>query len=210
MDSIRILTTYKILDITNIEISANFIKARGDDFARTKFVLINGELTTDFALVGDAIYIYPPEKIDVNDVKTLVVIAEAETVNEKALLNLGVGYAVRPLSGVERVVQLFVFTLLTSPGSYILDQSKGGGLMDVMRRGGGAQASVVLPDVVASIRKTETDIKNMQAGLSLPAEELLLAVNVIDTSIRSSDQAINVFVELVTLNGSRRAFNLGV
>lgn len=210
MRSIKILSTYKILDITDIETTATFIKAKGDDFSRTKFIIVNGHITSDFAISGDTLFIYPPEGIDTSDIKYIVVVAESGTIDSKSLLKLGFGYTVREASGVDRLVQLFVFVLLTTPGSYIMDKSTGGGLLAVMRKSGGAQAQVVLPELVSSIRKTESDIKALQAGLDLPASELLLAVNIIDTSINPGDFSVTAFVELVTLNGSRRAFNLGI
>jgi len=208
--SIRILTTYRILNITNIETTTSFIRAKGDDFSTTKFVVVNGQTTTDFALSGSSILIYPPEGIATNEVTFIAVIAESSDYDDHTLMKLGFGYDVREVSGVDRLVQLFVFVLLKSPGSYILDKYSGGGLMEIMRKGAGTQPDKVLPDVIAAIRKTESDIKAMQAGLKPPASELLLSVEILNTSIRSSDSSISVFVQLVTLDGSLKAFNISI
>ena len=211
MKSIKILTSYKVLELTSIETTESFIRVRGDDFSSTKFCIVDGKIVTDFALSSTyVLLIYPPEGTDPRDVKFVAAVAESETVDEVSLMNLGLGYDVREVSGVMRLVQLFVFCLLTTAGSYILNKSIGGSVLDLMRKGSGAAPDRLLPDLVAAIRKTEEDIRRMQAGLNLPANELLLAVTVISTSVNASDSSITAFVELVTLDGSRRAFNIGI
>lgn len=210
MYSLRILNSYKILDITGIETTSSFIRAKGDDFTRTKFAIVNGHTTTDFAIDGYSLLIYPPETVSTEDVKSLVVVAESEAVDGATLMRLGFGYDLRQVSGVNRLIQLFVFVLLKSPDSYILGGSTGGGVIDITKKGSGGQPQKVLPDVVAAIRKTEQDIRNMQAGLNLPSDELLLSANVISTNVNASDGSISVFVELITLDGTSRAFNIGI
>jgi len=210
MRSLKILDSYKIVDISRIETTASFIRAFGDDIDTTKFALVNGHKTTDFAIQGNSLLIYPPENVATSDVKSLVVVAESSSVNNQTLMRLGFGYSVREVSGVDRLVQLFVFMLLKTPGTYIMGAGRGGGVLGIMSRGAGGQPQTLVPDVVAAIRKTEQDIKAMQSGLSLPADELLLATDIISTQVRAADGSVVVFVELVTLNGSRRAFNIGI
>lgn len=210
MQSIQIMTAYKILELTSVEVTDTFLRVRGDDFSATKFCVVNGHTTTEFAISARTLLIYPPASIDPRDVKNVTAVAESTTVDNATLLQLGFGYDVRSVEGVMRLVQLFVFTLLSTPGTYILNRNIGGGVIELIKRGAGAAPDKILPDLVAAIRKTEDDIIGMQAGLKLPADELLLSVEVLSTTVNPSDSSVTAFVELVTLNGLRRAFNVGI
>lgn len=211
MKSLKILTSYRLLDITSLDRGETFLRARGDNFDSTKFCIVDGHIVTEFALVGKyTLLIYPPDSIATSEVRSVAVVAESSDVDDRTLMNLGVGYDVRGVSGAMRLVQLFVFVLLSTPGSYILNKTVGGRVVEIMRKGAGASPDRLVGDLVAAIRKTEDDIKGMQAGMKLPASELLLSVNIIDTSVRASDGSVTAFVELVTLNGSKQAFNIGI
>jgi len=168
----------------------------GKDFQRARSVEINGITAPDFAILNNhTVRVLIPtsqlkEQISSIAVFSMGVYSVAATRLKPSLLNP------RPVSGLERLTQLFVKVLLQSKSG--VWQDDGGGLRGMIGRNSNTnRTSELQATVFDAIERTATFITKVQSRDSrIPLSERLLAATTEEVSVSPSAQAIRVRVSL--------------
>lgn len=105
------------------------------------------------------------------------------------------------VTGLTKLVQVVVLSLLNSPGRDILDPDRGSGIPDMVGMNyDPLDLSEVVSDLTSRIRKSETEILADQVGLNAPASEKLREIKIISvgpgTSLDEVVARIRVINEL--------------
>jgi hypothetical protein len=84
------------------------------------------------------------------------------------------------VTGLTKLVQVVVLSLLNSPGRDILDPDRGSGIPDMVGMNyDPLDLSEVVSDLTSRIRKSETEILADQVGLNAPASEKLRELKIV-------------------------------
>lgn len=104
-------------------------------------------------------------------------------------------FSIQPkiVEGVDKLLQLVILTLMTSPGSDILEPSLGSGLPDLIGANiDTSDSSELRAEVSRKVSKAQTDIINDQIGLDLPAEERLRSLSLLSVQAVPEEGRIDV------------------
>uniref|UniRef100_A0A7C3WM82 Uncharacterized protein n=1 Tax=Dictyoglomus turgidum TaxID=513050 RepID=A0A7C3WM82_9BACT len=203
MNSLQVIRPYRVCRVSKARIDGKNIILEGDDYNKVKYVLINGVETTKISLQGNRLYVELPKGLTLKDIKSIFPIAETATLSGDTLLSMSAGPDIRPLSGLARLIQLFVKVLFTNQGSSRFNPEIGGNMARILERGKSLNRyQEVLPDVLTAISKTEKDIKNMQKSMTLPDEETLISATAGDIIPDPHTGSVSVSIILKTPAGS--------
>lgn len=187
MTTLEVIRFRDVLPVTSIPrlvpgLSVPTVELKGEDFRSAETVFINDSPTPEFIIV-DRKTIYAQIPTGVRQVRTLSVLSSNFTKTTQASkIDYQVGTKTRSISGLLKLVQLFIKILLQSPGSDIFDPEIGGGLQDLI----GAITSTkrqdkVLGAISKAISSTESQIRRAQLDTpELPLSERLLSATLLD------------------------------
>lgn len=105
----------------------------------------------------------------------------------------------KAVSGITKLVQVVVLSLLNTPGQDILDPESGGGLPELVGMNFDASdLTEVMSEVTRRVRKTESEVQASQVGLNLDADERLNEIQIV--SIQPGEQIDEILVRLRIVN----------
>ena len=111
----------------------------------------------------------------------------------------------KKVSGIDKLVQIVIATLLTSPGSDYLLPTNGGGVPDLI---GSAidvnDISEVAADLSRRVTKTEQIILQAQIGLVISQEEKLLKFELLSVANGTNIDEVNMLVRVTNELGRTR------
>lgn len=109
------------------------------------------------------------------------------------------------LSGISKLIQIVVLSLLNVPGQDVLDPDKGGGIPTLVGRNfDPGDINEIFADVGQMVRKTEQEIVSGQMGSQDPPEEKLQSLQVISIT-QSEGQIDEILVRIRVINEVGRA-----
>lgn len=89
----------------------------------------------------------------------------------------------KPVTGLTKLMQIVVLSLLNSPGRDILNPEKGAGIPDMIGMNfDPTDLSDILGEITRRVRKSEEEILQDQVGLNPPANEKLREIKIISVS----------------------------
>lgn len=105
----------------------------------------------------------------------------------------------KSVTGISKLLQIVVLSLLNVPGKDILDPELGGGLPELIGLNfDPTDTGEILSEVGRRIRKAETEIQTSQVGLNCPPDEKLQSIQV--ASITPGENLDEVLVRLRVIN----------
>lgn len=110
----------------------------------------------------------------------------------------------KKLTGISKLVQIVVLSLLNVPGQDVLDPDKGGGLPALV--GGNIDpndSTEVFAEVARRVRKTEQETIDFQIGVNDPPEEKLRELRIL--GIDRGGTPDEVFVRIRVVNEAGQA-----
>jgi len=111
-----------------------------------------------------------------------------------------------PLTGVMKLVQIVVLSLLNDPGKDILDPEKGGGFPSMIGMNIDTEDTTELfGEIAQRVKKTQTEIINDQVGLDISAEEKLRDLAIMEIVPGEIDE---IFVKLRVINEAGKVTDL--
>jgi len=186
----------------------------GEDFRSVDEVLINDMVSPDVIVVSKTKLVAQlPSSLQRNpDVRSVIVLSRTFTLTDRSLLRFRIGETPGRTQGINRLVQLFVKLLLSTPGSCIFNKRLGGGaLRNVGRTFDQADGETIKADFTIAIDNTARQIIALQSrNSSLPADERLMGANLLGATFSRSSAALYVNVEIVTQDGRPARLNLEV
>jgi hypothetical protein len=144
-----------------------------------------------------------PSQVPPAYVSAVNVVSRRLMLTAKSLLKFQVSRMPSKVSGILRLVQLFVKILFTTPGSDIFNPKLGGnGLAPLGRSFGKDQSGSILSDFVVAVDNTSRQIVAIQGRQSqLPSDERLLSATVIASQFSVDEGALITTVEVTSQAG---------
>lgn len=210
MKDFRIIQPYTVLQFSSMKQEDYFFRFSGpEDYSTVVRVIVNDHVIDELAMYGADLLAYIPDDLDTDEIEYAALISEETRSSDETMLRFGMGPIPAEIEGTDRLVQLFVKVLLQTPGSDIYYPDIGGSLLAVKKRGAvGGDLNIAAAEVSNSIKKAEKDVKFLQTGLKLPAEETLISAASLNVTSERSTGDINAFMILQTLAGTRAFFNV--
>jgi len=208
---IRIINAIDILPVTNIDLISVLpfqVELKGAGFMNATSVYINATQLFPKATAGSAygftiisdnnILIDVPELLWETVIERVVVLGDTQTLTENTKIEFDLT-ALRPVSGISKVLQQFVKILMTTTGTNAFRPSEGG---DIAHLAGANMDSSGVQGIVSriqlGIKKCTRDLRNSQRYLNIPGEERILGVYPIDISYDSATASVDVKMEFQT------------
>lgn len=192
-------------------VSPRTLDCLGSDFRAVDEVMINGQPSPDVVVVSRTrLLAQVPDTLRNDTITSVTVTSNRLTMTASSLIRFRLGATPGKVTGILRLVQVFLKLLFTRPGSDIFSPRVGGnalsGLGSTFGRddGGG-----VVSDFVLSVATTQRQLLAIQArDPSLPLDERLLSAKVVSASFNKQEAALIVSVELTSQSGRSALANV--
>lgn len=180
------------------------LRVRGKDFRSVAEVLVNGAESPSHIVISDtSMLVQLPSSEYSMPITSLLALSSRFTATERSILRLRISPLAGRLSGIEKLVQLFVRTVFTSPGSNIYDSSDGGGLRQLIASPVSRHAQSQITGAFAqSVDRTRSQIIEKQStARNLRPEEKLLAADLIGVDFDVEQARVSGKVQLTSMAG---------
>jgi len=185
----------------------------GKDFRSVDEVLINQIVAESVVVVNkQRLLATIPESLDAQRILSVKVLSRRLTVSKRSLIRFRIGRTPGKVTGILRLIQLFLKVLFTTPGSDIFDPTLGGGaLRAVGRHFGVMEGNEVLNNLVIAVDNTARQIVALQAkDSSIPLDERLLSAKVLRAEFNKRETTVDVAVEITSQAGRTAVANVGL
>lgn len=212
---VQIVFPQEAVQLTRVQVIPGLVPRTldvlGADFRSVDEVLINQIPSPDVVILSKTrLLAQVPDQIRLDRVVTVSVLSRKLTVTEKSFLRFRIGKAPGKVSGILRLLQLFLKILFTTPGSDIFNQKTGGaGLRNIGQTFGADEGGGIVSDFVVAIANTSRQIIAIQGrDPSLPRDERLLAAKILTAGFNRSEGALVVSVEVTSQAGRAATANV--
>lgn len=183
----------------------DFVQITGAGFVDVANVLINGYRSPEFIVdTSQRIFAAVPTAVAgqiITDIQVLLLSPLKGTENA-VILDIGGGDG--RIEGPAKLVQTFVKTLLTTPGSNIFSPQLGGGLLRLSGRNMASSTGNIESEARSAISRTETQIKALHTATPrLSSSEKLRSVNITSVNVDVDTSTLTIRLELIAQDGSR-------
>jgi hypothetical protein len=183
----------------------------GTNLDQTSSVLFNGVESPDFIVVSKSRLIVqvPASQIGKGFTSITALGTSLLASSGTAVLSLQLVNPIKEVSGLSRLVQSFVISFLTTPGSDVFNPSSGGGGNAIIGRTTDKQGTGVAADLANALTRTKNELTQVQAQQpNLPLDEKLLSVNLDSIAFDSSTGALMARVSLSNMLGQNAQVSL--
>lgn len=205
MKDFRIVQAKTLLDIYSIAPIRGFnppsIVVVGSKLNSVSEILYNGVTADEFFVSSDSRIVVriPPSQVgkDLIDFKAY---AGVSILNKSAAVVLELMKPLKPVSGIDRLVQAWMMVFLTTPGSDVFTPSSGGGAATIIGSRTDRRHSSAAADLTVAIERTESEILRLQASRkNVPPEEKLLSSDLESLSFDDATGTLSATVRLKNL-----------
>jgi hypothetical protein len=180
------------------------LEIKGDDFRTVEKILINEVPAPEFIIVNKhTIYVQLPDAAR-NKISNIQVVSSKFTkTNHYSVIQYELGTKTKTVSGLLKLVQLFVKWMLQSPNSDIFNPARGGGMQELV---GKVQTTKTMDSVASAISRavsnTVTQIRAAQVNTQgLPLDERLLGAEIQDIQIFEKQMEARVKISIRSVAG---------
>lgn len=212
---LQVIYPQETVALTSVDVVPGLLPATiaivGADFGSVDEVLINDVASPDVIVLSKTkLLAQIPDGMRPTDLLSVSVTSRRLTLTARSLLRFQISNTPRKVSGILRLMQLFVKLLFTSPGTDIFSPQLGGGGLRRLGQTFSAQASGdIVSDFVISVDTTVRQIIALQGrDASIPPDERLLSARVTNAGFVKAETALIVTIELSNQTGQSERFNL--
>jgi hypothetical protein len=201
----------KVSSVMLLETDIPTMEIVGDDFSAVDEVLLNDVPSPAVVVLSRTkLTAVIPDSVRKQQVVNVVVVSYRAVYTQKSIVSFRMGGVNRKTSGINRLVQLFLKVLLTTPGSDIFNPSVGGGaLRSVGRTFSKDNSGSIVSDFIISVDTTAKQLIAIQARQPrLPRDECLLSARVLTARFDTAQTALVVSVELTSQAGTAATANI--
>ena len=184
----------------------------GEDFRSVDEVRINDIESPDFVVLSKTrLLAQLPEQLQDNpDVYSIFVLSRTFTLTSKSLLRFRIGDTPGQVSGMMRLVQLFVKLLLSNIGSDITNRRLGGNaLKNVGTTFTSGEVKEIKADFAIAVDTVSRTIIGLQSrNGTLPRNERLLKAQLIGATYSKATGSLFVNIEILSQMGTSSRMNL--
>lgn len=184
----------------------------GDDFRDADEVRVNDITCPDFLVKSRTRLVaqLPDSMQNSPTINTIVVLSRTLMVTAKSLLRFRIGDTPGAVSGVMRLLQLFVKLLLSDPGTDIFNKNLGGGaLKNIGTSFSAGDAQAIKADFVIAVDRVSRHIVGLQSrNGTLPRDERLLNARLTGATFSRVTGSLFVNIEVLSQLGTSARVNL--
>jgi hypothetical protein len=213
----QIVFPQELVELTSVRIQPGMVPRTlditGADFRAVDQVMVNDLVSPDVVVLSKTrLLAQVPSVFATQTISSVTVISTKLAVTPKSLLRFRVGRTPSKVSGLLRLMQVFLKLLFTTPGSDIFaPQTGAGALVKVGSTFGHDEGGGIVSDFVVAVGRTQRQILAIQArDPSLARDERLLAAKVLSAGFNRAESALIVSVELTSHAGRAAVANLTV
>mgnify|MGYP001603932451 CR=1 FL=1 len=185
----------------------------GDDFRSVDEVFINQVASPDVVILDkNRLLAQIPDGMLATRITDVVVLSKKLTLSDRSQLRIRIGRTPGRITGIMRLMQVFLKILFTTPGKDIFSPRLGGGaLKNVGATFGAGEGHNIVNDFVIAIDTTSRQIIAIQGrDSSIPREERLLGAKVLSDSFNRALGGIDVSVQITSQAGREATANVGL
>ncbi len=185
----------------------------GQDFRSVDEVTINGLVSPQVVVLSKTrLLAAVPQGLAVTALSSVSVTSRDLTISPKSLIKFQVGPTPSKVSGILRLVQVFLKLLLTTPGRDIFAPRIGGNaLKDLGQTFGEDQGGLIVGDMIIAVSTTQRQLLSIQArDPTIPRDERLLSAVVSNADYNVAESALIVGVTLTSQAGRSATANIMV
>ena len=186
----------------------------GADFGAVDEVQINEQVSPDVMIVSRSRLIaqLPNSLQDNPDIQSVAVLSNSITINLRSLLRFRIGNTPGQVSGILRLLQLFIKVLFSNPGTDIFNRNSGGGaLKNVGVTFGAEEGQNIKADFTIAVDRTARQIIAAQSrNGTIPRDERLLRANMLGATFSRNTASLFVQIEVVSQDGKAMKANLEI
>jgi hypothetical protein len=183
----------------------------GDDFTSVDEVLINDFVCPSYHVISPTrMYATVPDQVPLIDVSKVAVTSRRLVMTPQSYLKFRVSRIPGKVTGILRLIQLFVKVLFTTAGTDIFNPQLGGnGMRPLGRNFGKQETGSILSDFVICVDNTSRQIVTIQGRQAqLPMDERLLSARVTASQFSIDEAALITTVEVTSQAGRSALANL--
>ncbi len=203
-----VVAVRRVLDLGG---SPRMLRVDGKDFRSAVEVFVN-DLPVDVFVKESAhtLLLEAPEGLSDDLVRSVLVLSASLTQTESSVIR----FRLTPgkVSGIVRLMQLFVKLLMTTPGTDLYNQESGGGLQALVAIAvPGSRTSEATSRFTQIVGRVRDQITSMQASATgIPADERLASARVISVDFDKTTSTLRGRIFLSTVAGKQALANLAV
>lgn len=216
MNDLQVLEIRDVLPVTNVQpaygISPRSMRVFGRDFINVSEILLNDAKSPSVIIVNSReLVAQVPESLGSAAIRTVAAISTRLTSTNNSKITYRLGDTTRTVSGIERLIQMFLKMLLSTPGRDVFAKKIGGGLLRTVARqtarGGGSMVS----DLHVGVDRTRRQIMSMQANdKTIALSERLLYARVIEARFVQQELALIGKITIGNQANQRSVVGLGL
>lgn len=183
----------------------------GEDFSSVDEVQINGAASPDIIILGPRkLLAQVPTVAQNNTITSVAVLSRRLTLTAQSMMRFRISSSAGRVTGILRLMQLFLKILFTTPGTDIFAPRIGGGILNNLGASfGSEQAGDVVSNLAIAVQRTTRQIVALQSrDQRIPRDERLLSARVVSASFNKAEAALIGTVELTSQAGNSATANL--
>ena len=207
-----------IIPLTKVKILASAALPRslditGKDFTSVAQVLINDVASPSVVVLSKTRLIAQVPLLLANSTLTSVtVVSNQLTVSPRSLIKFEIPMVPSKVSGILRLMQVFLKILLTTPGRDIFAPRVGGNALAPLAMSYSEDsAGGIISSIILSVTQTQRQIITIQAqDPTIPPAERLLSAAVTNAEFNREEGALIASINLISQAGTQAIANLAV
>lgn len=207
----------QIINLSSVQevvgMSPRTVSVIGDDFRYVDDVLINGLESPEVVILSKRrLLAQVPAAVGLNPVTNVSVTSNQLAITPQSVISFQVGQTASKVTGLLRLVQVFLKILFTTPGRDIFAPRIGAAaLKNVGTTFGSDEGGNIVSDFVISVSTAQRQIISIQSrDPSIPQDERLLTATVLSAAYNSNQMALIVSVEITSQTGRTALANVAV
>jgi hypothetical protein len=214
MKDFRVVQAKTPLKVTSYapvrDFSPPAITVLGEEMNKAQEILYNNVEVTEFLIISPRRLLVRIPDSQVGRPLTSLLVSTSSAVSQKdALLSLGVDSPLKTLEGIDRLVQVFMTTFMTTPGSDIFDPDAGGGGQAIIGKPNEATSSSSAQLSLAVDRTVQQMLRAQAQNTKLPPTERLLSASLSNVEFDQTTTTLRGTVDLRSVAGESALVTLG-
>jgi hypothetical protein len=185
----------------------------GQDFTSIDQVLINDIASPDIVILSKTkLLAQVPAQLVNATLSSVTAVSNRLMIGPRSIIKFQIGTTPSKVSGILRLVQVFLKILLTTPGIDIFAPRIGGAATrDLGLTFGKDQGGSIVSDIIIAVNTTQKQIVTIQGrDPSIPRDERLLSATVTAATYNRAEAALIVSTEIVSQAGRSAIANVMV
>lgn len=214
---LQVVFPQEVIQLTSVRylqgVAVPSLDILGQDFSAVDEVRINEYISPSVVVVSQTrLWAQIPEGARGQYITSVAVTSTKLGITDKSILKFRISDTPSKVSGILRLVQVFLKILLTTPGFDIFAPRIGAGaLKNIGMTFGKDQGGSIVSDFVVSVATAQRQLLAIQArDPSIPSSERLLQAKVLKAGFNRNEAALVVSVELTSQAGRAVTANLMV